>query len=125
MVKTLFSICISFLLLVGISLYETSQINRIFTTFENMLVALYRKSEDKTASHQDGDAILTFWNEKKRSLHIWIPHTSIETVDYQLNEALGYLFVYQYEDALPKIEVLIALSQKIPYSYSLKLENIL
>ena len=124
MVKTFVSILLSFLLIVGIGIYEQLHVREIFLSFRTMLIALYQKAEEKTASYQDGESVRMFWEDKKRSLHIWVPHTSIETVDYQLNEALGYLYLKEYTDVLPKIEVLIKISEKIPYSYSLKLENV-
>ena len=85
---------------------------------------MYEKTEDQTATHEDGKAVRAYWKEKKKGLHIWIPHTSIENVDYQLNEALGYLYEKKYDDALPKIEVLIEMAEKIPRSYSFSFENI-
>ncbi len=124
MVKTLASIFVSLALILGISLYEIYHVEKIFSTFTDSLISLYNKAEDKTASYQDGIAVRTYWNDKKRSLHVWVPHTSIENVDYQLNEALGYLYEAKYDDALPKIEVLIELSKKIPASYSISFENI-
>lgn len=53
-----------------------------------------------------------------------MPHTSIENVDYQLNEAIGYLFEEKHDDALPKIEVLIEMTKKIPDSYAFRFENV-
>ena len=85
-----------------------------FKTFSEALVSLYNKAEDQTATYEDGVAVRTYWKDKKRTLHVWIPHTSIENVDYQLNEALGYLYEKKYDDALPKIEVLIEMAKKSP-----------
>ena len=124
MVKTAISIFISFLLLVGVSFYETTYIQRTFRCFETQLCALYKKTEAEIASYEDGKAVRKFWLEKKKTLHIWIPHTSIETIDYQLNEAMGYLYESQYKDAMPKIEVLIEISKRIPRTFSVKLENV-
>lgn len=124
MVKTAISIFISFLLLLGISAYEATYIQKTFHTFETHLTALYKKTEAGNASYEDGRAVRKFWLNKKKTLHIWIPHTSIETVDYQLNEAMGYLYEKQYKDAMPKIEVLIEISKRIPRTFSIKLENV-
>lgn len=124
MVKTIVSILVSFALILGISFYEIYRVNRIFEVFSDSLVALYEKTEDKEATYEDGKAVRAFWNDKKRTLHVWVPHTSIENVDYQLNEALGYLYEKKFDDALPKIEVLIEMSAKIPASYSFRFENV-
>lgn len=124
MVRTVISIFWSFLLIIGISVYETTHIRQTFRVFEEHLVALYEKTEEKTASYEDGKAVRNYWLHEKRFLHIWIPHTSIESVDYQLNEAMGYLYEGQFEDAIPKIEVLIEMSKRIPSSLSIRLENV-
>ena len=118
------SILVSFALLLGISAYEIYSVGNTFKTFSEALVSLYNKAEDQTATYEDGVAVRTYWKDKKRTLHVWIPHTSIENVDYQLNEALGYLYEKKYDDALPKIEVLIEMAEKIPKSYSFSFENI-
>ena len=114
MVRTIVSILVSFALLLGISAYEIYSVGTTFKTFSEALVSLYNKAEDQTATYEDGVAVRTYWKDKKRTLHVWIPHTSIENVDYQLNEALGYLYEKKYDDALPKIEVLIEMAEKIP-----------
>ena len=124
MVKTLASNFISLALIVGISAYDIYTVGKTFDTFTAALEALYDKTENKTATYEDGKAIRTFWKDKKKGLHVWIPHVSIENIDYQLNEALGYLYEGKYDDALPKIEVLIEMAEKIPKSYSFSFENI-
>lgn len=124
MVRTLASIFVSLALLLGISAYDIYTVGKTFDTFSQALVALYNKTEDQTATYEDGKAVRTFWKDKKKGLHVLIPHTSIENVDYQLNEALGYLYERKYDDALPKIEVLIEMCEKIPRSYSFSFENI-
>lgn len=124
MVKTVASILLSALLLFCVSLYERFRVNHVFEAFRQRLVALYEKTEDKTAAYPDGESVRLFWTEKKKELHVWITHTSIENVDYQLNEAIGYLFEGKHDDALPKIEVLIEMTKKIPASYAFSFENV-
>lgn len=124
MVKTIASIFLSFALILGISAYELTHVKQIFLTFRKQLTALYNKTESGRANYEDGLSVRKFWTDKKRTLHVWIPHNSIENVDYQLNEALGYLYEEKFDDALPKIEVLIEMTKKIPDSYSVRIENI-
>lgn len=124
MVRTIASAILALLLIFGISVVETSFVKKTFETFDKSLTELYKKAEDGNATYADGNAVRVFWRDKKRVLHILIPHTSIETVDYQLNEALGYLYEGKYDDALPKIEVLIEIAKKIPRAYSFRLENV-
>lgn len=124
MVKTLISIVVAAALLVGVSLFSISYVNDTFIFFQSALLALYDKTEAQTATYEDGTAVQRFWEEKKKSLHVWIPHTAIQEVDYQLYEAVGYLYVKDYQSALPKIEVVLGMCENIPQSYTLSLENI-
>ena len=80
MVRTIVSILVSFALLLGISAYEIYSVGTTFKTFSEALVSLYNKAEDQTATYEDGVAVRTYWKDKKRTLHVWIPHTSIENV---------------------------------------------
>ena len=114
MVRTIVSILVSFALLLGISAYEIYSVGTTFKTFSEALVSLYNKAEDQTATYEDGVAVRTYWKDKRRAAYVF----------YQLIEALGYLYEKKYDDALPKIEVLIEMAEKIPKSYSFSFENI-
>ena len=125
MVKTIISIAISLLLLVSISILENLHIRKTFELFSDALEALYEKTESGVVTHEDGVAVETFWEKRKRTLHIWLPHTAILEIDYQLYEAVGYLYVEDFESAMPKLEILQGMCENIPQSYRFSLENIL
>lgn len=124
MVKTLISIVIASAVLFGVSMYSIVYVNDTFAFFERALLSLYDKTEAQTATYEDGTAVQRFWEEKKKSLHVWVPHTAIQEVDYQLYEAVGFLYVQDYKAALPKIEVVLGMCENIPHSYTLGVENI-
>ena len=124
MIKTAIGAVAALLFVVGLSIYEAFFVNKTFTQFNEILNSLYQKTENSTATHEDGLAVQMLWNEKKKTLHIWLPHTAINTLDSQLSEALGYLYEGNFSDALPKIEVLIDASENIPRSFKLLPENI-
>lgn len=125
MIRTIASILVTFLLIFGFSWYEMYYVNQTFSVFQERLESLYEKVENKTASFDDGKALQTFWHGKTRTLHIWLPHNTLDEVDYQMTEAIGYLYLQQYDEALPKIQVLIGIAEKLPNSYSLQVQNIL
>ena len=125
MVKTLISILIALGLLVGISIFQMIYIEKEFADFSAQLEALYDKTEAQTATREDAEAVRVSWNEKKKTMHIWVPHTDISYVDYWLSEGLSLIDTKQYDQALSKIEVLIDICRKIPSSYSFSLENVL
>jgi len=124
MVKTLISIVIASAILFGVSMYSIVYVNDTFAFFERALLSLYDKTDAQTATYEDGTAVQRFWEEKKKSLHVWVPHTAIQEVDYQLYEAVGFLYVQDYKAALPKIEVVLGMCENIPHSYTLGVENI-
>lgn len=124
MIRTIISIFITLFLLLCACFWENYYVNQVFHEFDAILRSLYDKTEAETATYEDGTAVQIFWEEKKRGLQVWLAHASIQEVDYQLYEAVGYLYVKEYTSALPKLEIIIGMCENIPYSYSLSWENI-
>ena len=124
MLKMLVGILASLALLAGLSIYELSFVERSFNALHDGFQAMYLKTEEEIATAEDGNSVRAFWQEKKRSLHFWLPHAVIDQIDTQLGEAIGYLYEENYMDALPKWQVLLTLSENIPQTYSLLPENI-
>lgn len=125
MIRTIASIVIALALILSVSLYETWYVQSTFSHFHQMLTTLQNKSELQTATYEDGTSLQKYWDEKKRWLHVWLPHTALQEIDFQLDEAVGFLYVKDYEGALPKISVLLGLSEHIPKSYDYGAGNIL
>ena len=124
MIKTAIGALVALIFVITLSVYEWYFVNTTFENLNTILQALYDKTENSTATHEDGMVAQKFWLEKKKTLHIWLPHTAINTVDSQLSEALGYLYEGKFTDALPKLEVLLDFSENIPRSFKLLPENI-
>lgn len=124
MIRTIASIVIALGLLFGVCCFEFVYVNKTFTLFDQTLRALYDKTESGQATYEDGTAVQTFWEEKKKTLQIWLPHTAIQEVDYQLYEAVGYIYVHDFKSALPKIDVVLGMCENIPHSYTFSIENI-
>lgn len=124
MVRTIASIFITALLLFGICFFEANYVNDTFTLFEATLRSLYDKTEAGQATYEDGTAVQTFWEEKKKTLQVWLPHTAIQEVDYQLYEAVGFIYVHDFKAALPKLDVVLGMCENIPHSYTFSVENI-
>ncbi len=124
MIKTLISMAIALLIIFGLSFYEIHYVQTTFGDFYKILNALYQKTESHTATYEDGTAVRYYWEEQKSTLHVWLPHTMLQEVDYHLDEAIGYLYNDDYSNALAQLEVAIELSSEIPRSYSLIPANI-
>ncbi len=124
MIKTIASIVLSFGLIFGLSFYEIWYVRQKFERFHTILNTLYQKTESHTATYEDGTSVRYYWENEKHSLHVWLPHTMLQEVDYHLDEAIGYLYNDDYSNALAQLEVAIELSLEIPRSYSLIPQNI-
>lgn len=124
MVKNILGIILSLVLLAGISVYEIFYIEHNFELFAEELQTLYDKTEQKEATAEDAKALRSSWDAKKQHMHVWIPHNDISYVDYWLNETIGLIYVKDYEHALPKLEVLLEICDKIPSGYSPSFENV-
>ena len=124
MIRTILSAIITLALIIGASIYEIHFVQTTFELFHSELRALKQKTELGNATYSDGLAMRSYWDKQKQVLHIWVPHTALAEIDYQLDEAIGFLYVQDYEAALPKIEVILGLSENVPYGYMLKLGNI-
>ena len=125
MVKTIIStICVGILILVG-SIWECKLVDKEFNEFSQALNVVYQKIDEQTASIDDVYAVQKNWLEKKQTLHALIPHTEIKEVDLWIAETATLVRDKQWEDAISKIEVLKELSEQIPKTFTLSLENIL
>ena len=124
MIKTIVSVCVTLALILGLCLYELWYIQTTFSQFSAVLQGLYDKAIEQTATKQDGLTLQSFWEEKKHVLHIWVPHSAITEINYQLDEAVGFLTSQDYAGALSKLEVLLAISEDVPRSYGFYWENI-
>ena len=124
MVKTVISVILSFALIFGLSFYEVWYVRQTFYEFHEILDSLYQKTESYTATYEDGTAVRSYWENEKRTLHVWLPHTMLQEMDYHLDEAIGYLYNDDYANALAQLEVAREISLELPRSYSLGIQTI-
>ena len=124
MIRTIVSAVITLLLIIGVSIYDIWYVQRTFEVFHGELRTLKEKTQLGEATYSDGLAVRAYWDTKKRVMHIWVPHTALAEIDYQLDEAIGFLYIGDYDGAMPKIEVILGLSENVPLGYTLSLGNI-
>ena len=125
MVKTFISILVVASLLIVGAIYENTFVKRQFTEINQVLVTLYDKIDDNTATQDDVYAVQKNWIEKKKVLHIFIPHNDIKEIDLWLAESATLVRDKEWKDAISKIEVLIELTEQIPKTFVLSWENVL
>ena len=125
MVKTLVSILVVVSLLFIGTIYENDFVKRQFNEINQVLIILYDKVDNNTATQDDVYAVQKNWIEKKKVLHIFIPHNDIKEIDLWLSESATLVRDKEWKDAISKIEVLIELTEQIPKTFMLSWENIL
>ena len=124
MVKSFISMIIVALILFGAAMYETYFVQKQFNELHQVLDVLYDKVDEKTATIDDVYAVQNNWLDKKKYLHVFIPHNEIKEIDLWLSESATLVRDQQWEDAISKIEVLKELSEQIPKTFTLSVENI-
>ncbi len=124
MVKTIVTIFVTLGILIGGAIYERNFIDREFRELHSVIEIVYDKVNEKTAVEEDVYALQTNWLEKKKFLHAFIPHNEIKEIDLWTAETVKLVREKKWEDALSKIEVLKELSEQIPQTFRLSVENI-
>ena len=125
MVKTIYSILISILILVLVGIGEQVYLKKTFDGLNKEFTAAYRKIKDENATPDDANAIMSRWIAQKKKLHFFISHNDIKEMDLWLSETIAYLKLGNVEEAVSKLEVAINLTTQIPQNYLIRFENIL
>ena len=81
MVKAFFTAIIALIIVVSSSFLEQRYLKNTFSDFKEIATVAYNKTEEKTAVRGDILAVQNFWLEKKKTLHIFIPHNDIKEFD--------------------------------------------
>lgn len=124
MVKSIVYTLTALALCIGFFIWTQSYLNGQFTQFGEAVQTLYDKTEQGLSNREDAYAVKSLWADKKRKLHIFVPHNDISYVDCWLGEACSLIYTENYELALGKLEVLRDIIENMPNAYSLSLENV-
>lgn len=125
LVKTIISILVVFCLLIVGSIYEHNFVSKQFKELNSVLNVLYDKVDGESATQDDVYAVQKNWLNKKKVLHVFIPHNEIKEIDLWLSESATLVRDKEWKDAISKIEVLIELTEQIPKTFVLSWENVL
>lgn len=124
MIRSILTTFVSIAILFGASILESNHISKTFESFHTFLSQSEIKLESENASVQDLEVLENFWLDKKRSLHIFIPHNDIKEIDLWIAECVAYAKAKNFPEAISKIKVLKLLAKQIPNTFLLKFENI-
>ena len=124
MLKSLLTMLLAVFLLIGATFAEQIIVQNTFKEFEEVIEQTYAKLMGDYPSKLDANGLEKFWLEKKRRLHVWIPHSEIKEIDLWVSECVAYTQSQNFKEAVCKLEVLKTLTSQIPNNFSLKLENL-
>ena len=125
MVKAFITTIVGVAIIVGASIFENAYIEKTFSNFNSAVFEVYQKTENETATKEDVLAVQNLWIKNKKTLHVFIPHNDIKEFDLWISEAVSLVEKKMWEDALSKLEVVIEMTEQIPKTYTLRIENIL
>ena len=125
MVKSIVSSLIALAILFAGAFCEQRYIQKTFREIRNRFDIVYEKLNDETIADSDVEYAYRFWLEKKKSLHMFIPHNEIKEFDLWIGESFVYVYDKNYEEAKAKMIVVLHLTEEIPKTFSIRPENIL
>ena len=124
MVKSLTAIGVAITLLLGLAIFEWCFLEKEFSSFNEELTILSEKTENGTANEEDARVVQSRWERRRDRLHVWIPHGDILRMDEILAETVQLIAQEDYTLALPKLEMLIHMSECLPGTYKPNAANI-
>ncbi len=125
MVKNLITAAIALLIIATLCGLEAYTQETSFGKMHAASIAVYEKALDKTATEEDGKALKSLWQAKKKKLHVFIPHADIREMDLWISEAVYYLGEEDFAEACGKLKVIVHYLENIPETYDFSLENFL
>lgn len=111
-------------LIIGLGVFEHFYLNAKFTEFEEKLDEIYTDARKEKAKAKDVEEIEYWWDDQKKTLHVFVPHTLLKEIDFYLSESKGLIETKKFELAIAKLEVLKTLVKDIPGSFAINLGNI-
>jgi hypothetical protein len=125
MKKVIITIICAIILLIAGGVYEQVVVLKQFDEFKLSVSKCLDKADDKTITVNDIDKLSTDWEEKRKYLHVFIPHTEIKEIGLWLSEATAFAKSGNIEEVADKLKVVYDLSKQIPDNFRVKIENIM
>ena len=118
----LFSIVI---IIIGLTLFEFFYLQSTFDDFTFFIEVIKLDIENEVVENEDINQLIKYWENKRKILHIIIPHVDIRNIEIYLAELQSSIENDDYVSAHRSINVLLNQSINIPKAYIFTLENIL
>lgn len=125
MVKSIITIAVAVAILIGGTIFEQSVVLNQFEEFSCVTCELKEKAEKGEATVDDMLNLQENWHNKKKFLHMFIPHNELKEVELWISEAISFAKYDNKEELVDKLRVLCDLSKEIPKTFLIRLDNIL
>ena len=106
MLKSVITTLLATILFFCASFAEQKYIKKTFSELYQIIEKTEIKLSGEKASQEDAESLKIFWLEKKRTLHVIIPHNDVKEIDLWVNECSAYTQKSMYTEAISKLQVL-------------------
>ena len=125
MIKPIITVLVTVALILVGTWYEQTKVMKSFSELKDT-VAIYKElADDSLLTKDDAENLKKEWDDKKKYLHVFVPHSDIKEVGLWISETIAFTEYENFEEASDKLKVIYDLLEQIPENYKLKLENIL
>ena len=125
MVKSIISTIITLLIIIIGAVTENFFVTKSFKQLNTIATICQQKAEENTINYNDVMVLQNTYINKKKVLHIFIPHTEIKEMELWISETVKCVKDNKFLDASLKLEVVIELTEQIPHNFILSWQNIL
>ncbi|MCL1900845.1 MAG: DUF4363 family protein [Firmicutes bacterium] len=111
-------------LIIGLGVFEHFYLKAKFFEFEEKISEIYIDTKNEMSKPEEVEELELWWDDQKKTLHVFVPHTLLKEIDFYLAESKGLISAEKFEFALSKLEVLKTLVIDIPGSFTINFGNI-
>ena len=125
MKKSILYIIVTLCLLAIGTWYEQTAVLKSFDDLQRKVGTCLEKANEQTLTKKEVEEFQQEWEDKKKYLHVFIPHADIREVGLWVSEAIAFTEYENFEESADKLKVIYDLLKQIPQNYRFKIENLL
>ncbi len=125
MKKSIISIIVALIIMVGGTWYEQKFVLKTFDELRVEIGECLTKANNEVLTKKEVEDFQKKWEDKKKYLHIFIPHTDIREIGLWVSEAIAFTEYENFEESADKLKVIYDLLISTPQNYRFKIENVL
>lgn len=125
MKKSIISIIVTLIIMVVGTWYEQKFVLKTFDELRVEIDECLEKANNEVLTKKEVEDFQEKWEDKKKYLHIFIPHTDIKEIGLWVSEAIAFTEYENFEESADKLKVIYDLLISTPQNYRFRLENVL